>query len=107
MIVGPIIVGKTFLAFALSHSAIPGGHGALYVRVPRLIDDLSVARADGRFASLMFSLSRTDILILNEPLLRSLTEGQAADLLEVVKDHGADAHHHVTTALQSLAGNTR
>ena len=47
MIVGPTGVGKTFIACALANHAIRHGHSALYVRVPRLLDDLSVARADG------------------------------------------------------------
>lgn len=86
VIVGPTGVGKTFLACALSHSAIRRGASALYVRVPRLLDDLSVARVDGRFARMMSTLTRTDVLILDDLLLRPLSEDQAADLLEVVED---------------------
>ena len=41
MIVGPTGVGKTFIACALANHAIRHGHSALYVRVPRLLDDLS------------------------------------------------------------------
>jgi len=86
MVVGPTGVGKTFIACALANSAIRHGHSALYVRVPRLLDDLSVARADGRFARVMSTLARTDIVILDDLLLRPLNDDQAADLLEVVED---------------------
>jgi len=86
MVVGPTGVGKTFIACALANSAIRHGHSALYVRVPRLLDDLSVARADGRFARVMSMLARTDIVILDDLLLRPLNDDQAADLLEVVED---------------------
>jgi DNA replication protein DnaC len=72
-------------AFAANH-AIRQGHSALYVRVPRLLDDLSVARADGRLARVMSSLARTDVVILDDLLLRPLSDDQAADLLEVVED---------------------
>jgi DNA replication protein DnaC len=74
MIVGPTGVGKTLLAYALAHSAIRGGHNALYVRVPRLLDDLNVARADGRLAQVMTALARVDVLILDDLLLRPLTD---------------------------------
>jgi DNA replication protein DnaC len=86
MIVGPTGVGKTFLACALAHSAIRDGHTALYVRVPRLLDDLTVARADGRLARVMATLARVDVLILDDLLLRPLIDDQASDLLEVVED---------------------
>ena len=65
MIVGPTGVGKTFIACALANHAIRHGHSALYVRVPRLLEDLSVARADGRLARVMSSLARTDVVILD------------------------------------------
>jgi DNA replication protein DnaC len=86
MIVGPTGVGKTFIASALANDAISHGHSALYVRVLRLLDDLSVARVDGRLARMMSTLARTDIVILDDLLLRPLSDDQAADLLEVVED---------------------
>ena len=50
MIVGPTGVGKTFVACALAHNAIRNGHSALYLRVPRMLEDLRIARADGRIS---------------------------------------------------------
>lgn len=86
IIVGPTGVGKSFLACALAHSAIQDGHTALYVRTPRLLDDLAVARADGRLSRMMSSLARFDVVILDDFLLRPFTTDQSADLLEVVED---------------------
>jgi DNA replication protein DnaC len=86
MVVGPTGVGKTFIACALAQRAIRDGHRAIYLRVPRLLDDLALARADGRLAKVMLSFARCDVLVLDDFLIRSLTDDQAADLLEVVED---------------------
>lgn len=89
IIVGPTGVGKSFLACALAHSAIQDGHTALYVRTPRLLDDLAVARGDGRLSRMMSALARFDVVILDDFLLRPFTTDQSADLLEVVEDRSA------------------
>jgi DNA replication protein DnaC len=89
IILGPTGVGKTYLACALAHSAIQRGHTALYVRTPRLLSDLAVARGDGRIARVMASLARFDILVLDDFLLRPFTSDQTADLLEVVEDRSS------------------
>ena len=47
VIVGATGVGKTFLACALAHAAVRHGHTALYLRGPRLLDDIAIARATG------------------------------------------------------------
>jgi len=86
IVLGPTGVGKTFIACALTQRAIRDGHRALYVRVPRLLDDLALARADGRLSKVMNSLARADVLLLDDFLIRSLSDDQAADLLEVVED---------------------
>jgi DNA replication protein DnaC len=46
LIVGPTGVGKTFLACALAQAAIRHGHSALYLRAPRMFDELEIARVD-------------------------------------------------------------
>ena len=48
MITGPTGTGKTYLACALAHAAIRNSHTALYQRAPRMLDDLAIARGDGR-----------------------------------------------------------
>ena len=53
LVVGPTGMGKTYLACALAHSAIRHNHTALYMRAPRMFDELAIARADGRLSRLM------------------------------------------------------
>ncbi len=86
LIVGPTGVGKTYLACALAHSAIRHGHTALYLRAPRMFDELAIARVDGRLSRLMSAWARIDVLVIDDCLIRPLNPDQAADLLEVVED---------------------
>ena len=85
-IVGPTGVGKTFLGCALANAAIRRGHSALYLRGPRMLDELATARLDGRLTRLAATWARVDVLVIDDFLLRPLTADQAADTLEVIED---------------------
>ena len=66
MVTGPCGVGKTWLACALAQAACRDGITVLYKRVPRLFDELELAHADGRFPRLFRSLTKTQLLILDD-----------------------------------------
>jgi DNA replication protein DnaC len=86
VITGPTGVGKSYLACALANAALRAGHSASYLRVPRLIDDLAVGRADGRYARLLSSLARVSLLVLDDFLLTPAPVQACRDLLEVIED---------------------
>lgn len=86
LVVGPTGVGKTFIACALAQAALRHGHRALYLRVPRLVDELVLARADGRLPRLLAAWARIDLLVLDDLGLTPLSASQAGDLLEIVED---------------------
>lgn len=86
LIIGATGVGKTFVACALAHAAIRRGHNALYLRAPRLLSELALARADGRLPRLMTRWAKIDVLVIDDLALRPLMPEQAADLLEIVED---------------------
>lgn len=99
LIVGPTGVGKTFIACALAQAALRHDHRALYLRVPRLVDELVLARADGRLPRLLAAWARIDVLVLDDLGLAPLRGGQAADLLEVVEDRVGRRSTIVTSQL--------
>ena len=53
LIIGPTGVGKTYLACALAHKACQQGHSTLYFRLPRLLQELGIAKADGRYDKIL------------------------------------------------------
>lgn len=99
LVVGPTGVGKTFVACALAHAAIRRGHSALYLRVPRLLDELVLARADGRLPRLMAAWARVEVLVLDDLGLQPIPAARAADLLEVIEDRGGLRSTIVTSQL--------
>lgn len=86
LITGPTGVGKTYLACALANAACRQGRTALYQRLPRLFEELAVARGDGRYARLMTSLAKADVLILDDWGLALLDDERRRDLLEVLDE---------------------
>jgi DNA replication protein DnaC len=89
LVTGPTGVGKTWLACALAHKACREGYSAQYVRLGRLLRELTIAKADGQYPKLLISLAKVDVLILDDWGLLKLSAENRRDLLEVLEDrHG-------------------
>jgi len=97
LITGPTGAGKSFLACALAHRACLEGYRVLYVRVSRLFQDLALGRGDGRYPRIMQSVTRPQLLVLDDFGLAALTDANRTDLLEILEDR----HGVVSTAVTS------
>lgn len=86
LISGPTGVGKTFVACALANAACRQGFRTRYYRVPRLLADITAAKADGSYRRLLRSLARTNLLVLDDWGLAPLQATEARDILEVIDD---------------------
>jgi DNA replication protein DnaC len=82
LVSGSTGVGKSYLACALGNMACRRGYRVLYRRMPRLLDELSLARADGTYAKRLGHLSRVDVLVVDDWGLGALSEAQRHVLLE-------------------------
>jgi len=82
--------GKTYLGCVLATQACRQGYSVRYFRTSRLLETLSIAHHDGRFAKLIAQLARTDLVVLDDWGLEKLTLGQRNDVLELMEDrHGS------------------
>jgi DNA replication protein DnaC len=86
LITGATGTGKTFLACALGQAACRQGLSTRYYRLTRLLEELTLARADGSYPKLMNRLQKTRLLVLDDFGLAPLGEGGRRDLLEVLED---------------------
>lgn len=84
LLVGPVGVGKTFLAQALGHCAIRAGHSALFVRADDLFRSLLQARADHTFEREFRRFLAPELLIVDDFGLHRLTAQQSSDLYELI-----------------------
>jgi DNA replication protein DnaC len=79
-------IGKSWLSCALGHKACRENLSVLYHRMPRLLAALALARGDGRYAKLLRSLARVNLLVLDDWGPETLNAEQRRDLLEIVED---------------------
>jgi DNA replication protein DnaC len=86
LVLGPTGVGKSFLACALAHSACRHNFTVRYQRTSRLLQLITLAHADGSYATLLNTFARTQLLVLDDWLRDPLTRSQSQDLLEILDD---------------------
>lgn len=89
IITGATGVGKTYLACALLHCACREGFSARYIRVPRFLRNIVVAKIDGSYDKLMAEIARIDVVLFDDIGLAKLSGEEARDFLEIMEDrHG-------------------
>jgi DNA replication protein DnaC len=84
LLLGPVGVGKTFLAGALGHVACRAGKRVLFTRADRMLKTLHQARADYSTERAMRGLLAPDLLIVDDFGLRRLDPVQSSDIYEIV-----------------------
>lgn len=78
--------GKSFLACALGTAACRLGYSVRYLHTARFLLTLDHARQDGSYLQYLRSLSRIDVLILDDWMRDPIQISSAQDLLEVFDD---------------------
>ena len=86
IIIGPTGAGKTYLACALAHKACQLDYSAMYFRLPRLLQQLDIAKGDGRYAKMLKTFAKIQLLVIDDWGLKKLVKEQSHDLLEIFED---------------------
>lgn len=86
LITGPTGCGKTYIACALAHNACLLGFTSRYYRLPRLWNELKIAKANGTYANWLSQIAKIDVLVLDDWGLSAPDDEQRRDLLEMLDD---------------------
>jgi len=85
-IVGPVGVGKTFLAHALGHIACRRGASVLARRTDHLLKTLKHARLDHTYEAELRKLLAVDLLVLDDFAIDVLDATESRDLYEILTE---------------------
>ncbi len=97
LILGPVGVGKTFLATALGHAAIRRRFSVHFERCDRLLKRLRASRLDNSHDTEIRKLLRVDLLIIDDLALQNLDPLDTADIYELIVERHRTAATVVTS----------
>lgn len=82
-ILGPVGVGKTFLASALGHIACRHGYNVKFARADETLKRLRQSRFDNSRDAEMLALTTVDLLILDDFALEPMTKEESKDVYQL------------------------
>ena len=85
IILGATGSGKTYISNAFGMKASRNFYTAKYIRLPDLLGELAIARAEGTYRKVIKSYNQVKLLIIDEWLLYPIKETEARDLLEIAE----------------------
>ena len=91
--------GKSFLACALGHQACRNGLSVLYMRAPRLFEELTLCHADGSFRKRLAAIAKISVLIIDDFAIAPIGPRERNDLLELIDDRVGTRSCIVTSQL--------
>jgi DNA replication protein DnaC len=97
VVLGPVGVGKTFIASALGHMACRAGFHVRFERADGLLRKLRQSRMDNSREALMIELCTIDLLIIDDFALEPMTREESRDVYQLFVERNARASTIVTS----------
>ncbi len=97
LVLGPVGVGKTFMASCLGHIACRRGMKVFMSRADHMLKSLKASRLDGTHEAEMRRLIRTEVLIVDDFALRAMDPIETADVYELIVERHRKASTVVTS----------
>lgn len=99
LITGSTGAGKTYLACAFANQACRQGYGARYIRLPKLFQAITIAKADGSYIKLMDYVAKLPLLVLDDWGIAPMNDANRRDLLEIIDDRYQRSSTLITSQL--------
>lgn len=96
LIMGPVGVGKTFVATALGHAAVRRRYSVVFQRTDVLLKRLRASRLDNSHDAEMRKLLRVDLLILDDFALQRLDGLDTSDVYDLIVERHRAASTVIT-----------
>lgn len=97
VILGPVGVGKTFLASALAHVACQNGYRVIIKRADLILRELRQSRLDNSREALMTELATVDLLVIDDFALEPMTRDESRDVYQLFVERTGRASTIVTS----------
>ena len=91
--------GKSWLACAFAHKSCMLGYRVQYWRISRLLEELHLAKADGRYLNIVKKLSSIQLLILDDWGMVKIVGVNQQYLLDILDDRYQKASTIITSQL--------
>lgn len=97
ILTGPTGCGKSFIAQAIALQACRMGFASRYIRYPLLFEEINAARGTGQYLKFLKSISKTQVLILDDFLMQEVTVPDLSPLMDVIEEKQQTGSIIVTT----------
>jgi len=97
VVLGPVGVGKTFVAQALGHIACRHGYHVRFTRADEMLRRLRQSRFDNSRDAEMIALTSVDLLVLDDFALEMMSKEESKDVYQLFLERTANASMIVTS----------